>query len=207
MDEKEKALEDLKAIKRMMAATNRVVADNGLFSVLFGAYWVISTFLWFLTEKLKGIVNPKILIISFLFWVLLAMIGLSLFLKATRQQQTDWTKISPHITKQFKEIILVILILGFTVPVLASKVAPTDMITFIQSLIMGIGFYFIGIFLASEFRITGLFLLLGVFLIPFYKSSGMDIFGLTFGIGMILTGILSRRRWLRTKEEENKSGI
>ena len=210
MDEKEKeqALEDLKVIKRMMEATNRVAANNGLVFVLFGAYLVISTFLYFLIQKLKEIVNPKILVASFLLWVLLAIVYLSLFLKATRQHQTDWTKISPRITKQFKEIILVILILGFTVPVLALKVAPNDMIEFIQLLIMGIGFYFIGIFLASEFRITGLFLLLGVFLITFYKGSEIDIFGLTFGIGLIFTGIFFRRRWLKQKEEEkNKSGI
>jgi len=208
MDEKEKeqALEDLKVIKRMMEATNRVAADNGPSFILFGAYWLIAAFMMLLREKLQGIVNPNVLGMSFIFGILF-VIACFVFFNNRLPSRGDLSKVPPHIKKQTIEGTLVILFLGFTVPVLASKVAAMNMIIFMQSLIMGMGFYFVGIFLESEYRVTGLFLLLGVFLMPFYKGSGMVVFALTFGIGMILAGILSRRRWLKTKEEENKSGI
>jgi hypothetical protein len=55
--EKQKALEDLKVIKVMMEAANRVVAHNGIFFILFGIYWVVVTLIVYipgLKESVRG---------------------------------------------------------------------------------------------------------------------------------------------------------
>lgn len=200
--EKEQALEDLKVIRRMMEASSKVVGSNGVFFILFGVYWLVSTILWILIEKLRGIVYGKILIAFWLFWILASMSSIMFYSKSHPQSEMDWSKISPRIKKQSIELFILALILGFTAPILVSKVGPGDIIIFIQSLIMGVFFYCAGIFFAGEFRFCGIFILIGMYVIPFSRNHGMIVFGIAFGIGMILTGIFSRRRWLMQKKEE-----
>ena len=111
MDEKEKeqALEDLKVIKRIMGATNRVGADNGLSFILTGAFLLINCFLYFIIRKFKIV---AIIIPFFFLWVVMFYPTLFTNTKFRQQFQADWAKVPPRIKRQMSETVLVILASG-----------------------------------------------------------------------------------------------
>ncbi len=205
-----KALEDLKVIRAMMEAANKAVAHDGIFFVLFGVYWLVATALfcfpgfedWFKSA-------PHV---SLPLWIGFIIACTILLARCARRsaKQSMGSGLVLRVRKRIGETI----VLGLAVIFLCSFVlrhvnldleTRRFLVPFMTSLVLGFTFYFSGVISTPEFRIVGLLVFAGMVVMCYARGHELVILGFSLGLGMILAGIFTRRRWLRLKREE-KSG-
>lgn len=205
-NEKEKALEDLRVIKIMMEAANRAVVNNGTQILIFGVFWLVSSLIIYFPGCAKLFRSaPYIFVPLWIGFVLACTIFLSLY-KRRSMKQEQHSGLHIRYEKQMREMVLIALVLSFVSFFVVQRLnlGPGAGL-FVISLVLGLTFYFIGIVWTAEFRITGLFLFAGVALMPYVKGYEQLVFGLTYGVGAIVTGCFLRRRWLKLKRQEKTS--
>jgi hypothetical protein len=208
MNKQEKALEDVKLIKAMMEAANRAVASPvGIFFIIFGVYWVITGSVWYIPGFKESFRSaPRISVPLWIGFILICTILLTLY-TWHRSKREKYSGPPWRIEKQILEITVLMLVIGPLSSFLTGHLHPGPGIRFfLMSLVIGLGFYFIGVAWVPEFRIVGLSLFVGMVLLPFVKGYEQLIHALTFGSGMILAGSFMHRRWLKLKRSkmENK---
>ena len=209
VNEKEKALEDLKLIKAVMEVANQTMARAGIPTILFGAFWLLNTLIiHFPGVKESFAATPRIFVPLWIGFVVACTIFLMVFGRRY-EKQVKHPAIATRYVKQLVETAILIVGVGFVSSFLLKplELESSHMILFLQCLVLGLGFYFVGVAWAPEFRIVGLFLFGGMIAIPYCPGYEYLIQGLTFGLGMILTGCFMHRRWLRLRREEKSIDV
>ena len=207
--EKEKALEDLKVIKAVMEVANQTMARAGIPNILFGGFWLLATLIiHFPGVKESFAATPRIFVPLWIGFVVTCTIFLMLFGRRY-EKQVKHPAIAARLKKQVAEAVILVLVFAFTSSFLLRplELESSHMILFLQCLVLGLGFCFFGIIWAPEFRIVGVFLFGGMIAIAYCPGYEHLIHGLTFGLGMILTGCFMHRRWLRLRREEKSIDV
>ncbi|NIO49612.1 MAG: hypothetical protein GTN73_09300 [Candidatus Aminicenantes bacterium] len=192
-DEKRQALENIGLIKDIVTQTNKEMSlsRGGWISIIWGIFCLVG----FAGQKLLSIFGLS----RVLYWTILAIIGsLATFLVVKSRLKTQSQKIRGYFIRGFFLFWIPLIVLAYTItalciylPDLHSKYIPI----FIM-LVISTGFLIIGFLFTKEILIMGTIGFVGTVLTAIFFLEYADLaLGLLFGVGLIVTGLISNLKW------------
>jgi len=203
MNEKEKALEDLKVIKTMINRTKEAIDPAAPIIILWGILVFIgNTATHFLVLNVDyhiyiGYTWWGIAVFGFIISIIMGYkIGLRRYqyginYYASRRLAFIWTILIP--------IGVVWSILGPS-----SKIFPQESMSVFWALLYSIGIYIMGIFYSKEFLFGGILIFLGTILSVIIYDFHCIIIGIFMGSGTVIPAIIAHRRFKKMLRETNE---
>lgn len=203
MNEKERALEDLKIIKMMIDRTKEAIDPGAPILIL----WGVLVFLGNTISHFLLIEKDYHRYISYTWWIIAAVgfiissimgykIGLRRFkygfnYYASRKLALVWTIIVP--------IGVVWTIFGPK-----TKIISVEGLSVFWAVLYSIGIYIMGIFYSKEFLFGGIAIFIGTILSVIFLEIHCLIIGVFMGAGTIIPGIIAHKRFKKTLKESNE---
>jgi len=192
-DEKRQALENVELIKDIVTQTNKEMSlsGGGWISIIWGIFCLVG----FVGQRLLNIFGSS----RGLYWTILAIIGCLVTYFVVRVRiKTQSQKIRGYFLRGFFLFWIPLIVLAYTItalciflPDLHHKYIPI----FIM-LVISTGFLIIGFLFTKEILFMGTIGFVGTVLTAFFFLKYTDLaLSLLFGVGLIITGLISNLKW------------
>jgi len=192
-DEKRQALENIGFIKDIVTQTNKEMSlsGGGWISIIWGIFCLVG----FAGQKLLNLFGPS----RGLYWTILTIIGClaTLFVVKSRLK-TQSQKIRGYFIRGFFLFWIPLIVLAYTLTFFCIFLPdiPHKYIPVFIMLVISTGFLIIGFLFTKEILFMGIIGFVGTVLIAIFFMKYTDLaLGLLFGVGLIVTGLISNLKW------------
>ena len=193
MNEKNKALEDIKLIKTMMNRTREAVDPAAPILILWGILVIVgNTITHFLVQNID---YHMYIVYVWAVVVTMGMIG-SFFIGYRIGRRSYRTGMNYHAGKRLGLIWSILVPIGITWSILGPSydIFPSSSISILWAILYSIGLYMMGIFYSKEFLVGGIIIFIGSIVSVIFNDYHNLIMAVFMGGGTLFPSIIAQKR-------------